>query len=156
MRKDWGVTWQDMFGCLTQLSFMNWGNLPEKIESGPALMATGQAGDLLLRGVSNVVTDSGQSMSKTYVVKRVDTLTKEIRSLRDLTLQRSQFLDPNNLYNDTYKLTLTRDQFKELCNDFTNKFERPRVSSMIWTSTCPGGSAQRRGPGVQSVVAAGL
>ena len=92
-------------------------------EKRPALMAAGQAGDLLLKGMSNVVSDSGQSMSKAYVVKRVDTLAKDIRSLKDLTLNRSQFIDPTNLYSDSYKLTLTRDQFKDLCNDFTTQFE---------------------------------
>jgi hypothetical protein len=120
--RDWGVSWQDMFGCLTQLSFMHWLNVPKEPETGAPLMAVGQAGDLLLKGINNVVSDSGQSMSKAYVVRRVDTLKKEIRSFKDLTVTRSQFIDPNNLYNDAYKLTLTRDQFRELCNEFTGKF----------------------------------
>ena len=122
VRSAWGVSWQDLFGCLTQFSFMHWANLPEKVESGPVLMAAGQAGDLLQKGISNVVSDSGQSMNKTYVVRRVDSLTKEVRSLKDLTLTRGKFIDPSNLYNDAYKLTVTRDQFKELCNDFTRSF----------------------------------
>jgi hypothetical protein len=118
----WGVSWQDMFGCLTQFSFQHWGNLPEKIESGPALMATGQVGDLFQKGISNVVSDSGQSLSKDYVVKQVDSLTSGVRSLKDLTLNRSKFIDQTNLYNDTYKLMVTRDQFKALCSDFTRTF----------------------------------
>ena len=122
VRNAWGVSWQDLFGCLTQFSFMHWNNLPERIESGPALMAAGQVGDLFQRGISNVVSDSGQPMSKTYLVKQVDTLAKEIRSLKDLTLTRSKFIDPTNLYNNSYKLMVTRDQFKQLCSDFTQQF----------------------------------
>jgi hypothetical protein len=118
----WGVSWQDMFGCLTQLSFMHWGNLPEKIESGPVFMATSQAGDLLVKGINNVVTDSGQSISRAYVVHQVDTMAKGIRSFKDLTLNRSKFIDPTNLYNDAYKLTVTRDQFRNLCDEFTKSF----------------------------------
>jgi hypothetical protein len=85
-------------------------------------MAAGQMGDLFNKGISNVVSDSGQSLSKTYVVRHVDTLTKEIRSLKDLTLTRSKFIDPTNLYNDAYKLTVTRAQFQELCHEFTQSF----------------------------------
>ena len=120
--KKWGVSLEDLFGCLTQFSFQHWGNLPEKIESGPALMAAGQVGDLMNKGISNVVTDSGQSLSKDYVVKQVDSLTSGIRSLKDLTLNRSKFIDQTNLYNDSYKLMMTRDQFKTLCSDFTKTF----------------------------------
>ena len=120
--KKWGVSLADLFGCLTQFSFQHWGNLPEKIESGPALMAAGQVGDLMNKGISKVVTDSGQSLSKDYVVKQVDSLTSGIRSLKDLTLNRSKFIDQTNLYNDSYKLMMTRDQFKTLCSDLTKTF----------------------------------
>jgi hypothetical protein len=65
-------------------------------------------------------------MSKDYVVKHVDTLTKQVRSLKDLTLTRSKFIDQTNLYNDSYKLMMTRDQFKELCSDFTTQFAAAR------------------------------
>ncbi len=129
VRGKWGVSWQDLFGCLTQFSFQHWSNLPEKIESGPALMAAGQIGDLFQKGISNIVSDSGQSLSKDYVVKQVESLTSGMRSLRDLTLTRSKFIDQNNLYNDSYKLMMTRDQFKSLCSDFTNQL--PAAQNII-------------------------
>ena len=126
MKSSWGVSWQDLFGCLTQFSFMHWNNLPEKVESGPVLMASGQLGDLYQKGISNVISDSGQSMNKDYLVRRVDSLTQGIRSLKDLTLTRTKLIDPTNLYNDAYKLAVTRDQFKELCDDFTVQFKAAR------------------------------
>src|SRR5262249_44711029 len=70
VKNQWGISWQDLFGCLTQASFMHWGNLP-KVESGPALMAVGQFGELITKGVQNVVTDSGESLSKANVVHQV-------------------------------------------------------------------------------------
>ncbi|MFO1037510.1 MAG: hypothetical protein U1E45_11740 [Geminicoccaceae bacterium] len=122
LRRDWGVTWQDLFGCLTQLSFMHWLNESKEPDTGPGLMAMSQVGDLLNKGINNVVTDSGESMNRHYVVRRVDSLAKEVRSFKDLTVTRSRLIDPTNLYNDAYKLALTRDQFKEMCGEFTTKF----------------------------------
>jgi hypothetical protein len=119
-----GVSWQDLFGCLTQFSFQHWGGLTSKLESGPVLMAAGQAGDLLQKGISGVITDSGQSLSKGYVVKQVDTLTTGIKSFQALVKDRidNNLLDTSNLYNDAYKLAMTRDQFKQLCGEFTRQY----------------------------------
>jgi hypothetical protein len=121
---EFGVSWQDLFGCLTQFSFQHWGGLASKLEGGPILMAAGQAGDLMQKGISGVITDSGQSLSKEYVVKQVDTLTTGIKSFQALVKDRTDnnLLDTTNLYNDAYKLAMTRDQFKQLCSEFTHQF----------------------------------
>jgi hypothetical protein len=121
VKDQWGISWQDLFGCLTQASFMHWGNLPQ-VESGPALMAVGQFGELITKGVQNVVTDSGESLTKANVVHQVDTMSASIKSFQDLTLKRTKFIDSTNLFNDAYKLTMTRDQFKGLCADLVKTF----------------------------------
>jgi uncharacterized Ntn-hydrolase superfamily protein len=127
-----GLKWQDFFGILNQLSFTNrefstpsykddsGKVIPSKFMLGGALatgaMLVSQLGDLAAKGIENVVTDSGEQVSKKQIIKSVKALGATIQTCQDFKQQSSGFIwqDPNS----EARLLAAREQLDRMLEDF--------------------------------------
>ena len=142
IKKAIGITPADVFSALSQLSFTN------REFHGPqaaaaagaafapgALIATGamiasQFGDLVTKAVDNVVTDTGVSINKNLVIRRMEFLSKDVGTIAGLKETGDGLLqaDPNA----ECRLMATREQVESICSNFYVKYpEAKEVSGYL-------------------------
>ena len=117
-----GLTPQDFFGMLNQLSFTNreFHNHAGEFLAGGAVaggaMLVSQAGELMAKAMDNVVTDTGESVNKKYIIRGVKTLTAKLPTIENLKQERSGLIsqDPNA----EVRLLATREQLNSILENF--------------------------------------
>jgi hypothetical protein len=128
-----GITPADIFNALTQLSFTNTHFFTEKgglIPTAPlaaGAMVASQIGDLATKAAENVVTDTGGSINKHLVIRRMEYLSRDIKTMAALKETRDGLIkaDPNA----EYRLLTTRDQVEQICSNFYTSYPDAKKAS---------------------------
>ena len=127
-----GLTAGDVWNLFTQLSFTN-----REVTKDGALLAGGvaaagamilsQVGDLTTKAIENVATDTGGSVNKKYVIRRMEYLAKGVKSVKDLKQARDGLLkvDPSA----EYRLQATREQVESICSNFYESIPEAKTVS---------------------------
>ena len=128
-----GITPADIFNALTQLSFTNTHFFTEKgalIPTAPlaaGAMVASQIGDIATKAAENVVTDTGGSINKHLVIRRMEYLSRDIKTMAALKETRDGLIksDPNA----EYRLLATRDQVEQICSNFYKSYPDAKKAS---------------------------
>lgn len=127
-----GLKWGDFFGVLNQLSFTNrevstpaykddsGAVIPAKLLLGGAVatgaMLVSQLGDLAAKGIENVITDSGDQVSKKQIIQSVRGLSSTIQTCADFKQQSNGFIWLDS--NGEARLLAAREQLDKILEDF--------------------------------------
>ena len=134
-----GLTAADFFSLFNQLSFTNREfSKPAATVVGSGSLAVGgvaaagsmllsQAGELVNKAIENVPTDSGESVNKNFVIRRLQFLGKDVKSIADLKQARDGMLATNPMAD--YRLVATREQVESVCSNFYGKYPSARSIS---------------------------
>ena len=111
-----GLSGQGVLNALQQMAFFPVSAAPgHENPVGQASMVLGQAGQLLYDNVTKVVNDSGEPVSKEYVLGKLRLIEKKLtRSDYESNPDGTLKVDPA----DTKNLLLTQEALTELVNDF--------------------------------------
>jgi hypothetical protein len=128
-----GLTPTDFFSLFNQLSFTNrefHDKAGEFLFGGAAAagaMVLSQVGDMAVKAMENVATDTGGSVNKKYVIRRMQFLAKNINDMGGLKEARNGLLkaDPNA----EYRLLATREQFESILSNFYTKYPKAKQIS---------------------------
>ncbi len=121
-----GLSASDFFGMFNQLSFTNReltnvaGGLALGGAAAAGAMLLSQAGDMALKAVENVTTDTGASLNKNFIIRRMESLAKDVRDIPSLKMAREGLIkmDPNA----EYRLQTTREQVESICSNFYESY----------------------------------
>ncbi len=131
-----GVTPGDVFNALTQLSFTNThfvtpqGALDPTAPLAAGAMIISQIGDLITKAADNVVTDTGGSINKNLVIRRMEFLSKDVGTMTALKETRDGLLktDPKA----EYRLLATREQVEAILSNFYKTYpDAKKVSGYL-------------------------
>src|SRR5262249_16837770 len=131
VRSDIGLSAADFCSLFNQLSFTNreltshTPGQPQGAVSVGGVMATGamifsQVGDLITKAIDNVSTDTGASVNKNFVIRRMQFREKDVKTLAELKKTKDGLIKINP--SAEYRLLATRDQLESICSNFYTKF----------------------------------
>ena len=142
-----GISPADIFSALSQLSFTNReisspnaaavpapqghprrdaaaaASVAEMALSPGGVLASGamlvsQVGDLMVKAANNVVTDSGESVNKNFVIQRIQNLDREVKSFDDLKKTSDGLIQTGS----ESRLLATREQLEGICGNFYQRY----------------------------------
>jgi len=103
-----------LFGAVSQMAFIN--------HQAPAFaipLVVGQAGDLLSKAVDDVVSDTGATVNRKYLSRRVLSLSSEVHDFKTLKQTRDGLIRADG--SEEGRLMATQQQVDAICADFASK-----------------------------------
>lgn len=116
-----GLSVQSFTNLMTQLSFTN-------VEEGGLgvrgwLMVGSQIGEIASKAIEDVPTDTGTSINKKYVIRRMQSLGKDVKTFAGLKKKHGELQVDSSA---EYRLLATRDQVNSICSNFYSIFDEAR------------------------------
>jgi hypothetical protein len=122
IKSAFGLSWQTFFNCLGMLSFMNV-NEPRNATNtltkvggyaSAGAMAASQLGAMINEGVNKVLNDSGEPVSKNYVLTQVEVIKGDVRLQSEFQKRQNGFLTADS----SKRLVVELDRFRSMCRQF--------------------------------------
>jgi hypothetical protein len=128
-----GLTGADFCNLFSQLSFTNrdFTDKAGKVLLGGVAAAgsmfVSQLGDMTVKAMEDVATDTGNSLNKNYVIRRLEFLGKDIKDIGGLKQTRDGLLktDPEA----EHRLRATREQVENICSNFYESYPAAKAIS---------------------------
>ncbi|MGC4098021.1 MAG: hypothetical protein QM706_12975 [Nitrospira sp.] len=117
-----GLSWQTFFNCLGMLSFMNVNEPRSAINTltkvggyaSAGAMAASQLGVMINEGVTKVLNDSGDPVSKSNILTQVEVIKGDVRLQSEFQKRQSGFLKADT----SKRLVVELDRFRSLIRQF--------------------------------------